>query len=487
MPWTSTFRKGTDLPTWDWLSFFPAGSSFTGTANCYDGSRYMYWVVQYGSSTAAGTTQLWRYDTWDDGWQFLATLTSTFNGVDIEYDSARNLLWIVAGNATSTWQCFNLNLTSVNVVNQTIAPWTLTTMTTTLPSAANSGASLCFVNDADTTEPFDTGTLTTGNTTTNIFEPVANAAWNPGMVGLAVRMTSGSASGQRRIISAVSADGANITVSSAFGTAPASGDSFVIEYPQGTATAGSTTTLTDTNQNWTVNMYSNHDVLITAGTGVGQRRRIASNTATVLTLASATTGNTRTGAFTTAPDATSVYKIVPSSDFLYFTPAATGVGLHRIDLNTGLNASAWANLTSIPAAASAGTHIMWQRNIGPFNLVITRGASTSTIYRYSIGLNSYTTLTTYGLADTIGAGSAACILHGTFGSIIAIHVAGTTRIIGVKQTNGVVEPVGTLPYIAPSSAEGKRMRLIQSPDGVKWLYVLRAGGQEFYRLAIEHI
>lgn len=67
-----------------------------------------------------------------------------------------------------------------------------------------------------------------------------------------------------------------------------------------TATAGAATTLTDSVQTWTVDAYANLTVRITGGTGAGQIRRIASNTATVLTV---------TTAWTTIPDATSTYVI----------------------------------------------------------------------------------------------------------------------------------------------------------------------------------
>jgi len=71
-------------------------------------------------------------------------------------------------------------------------------------------------------------------------------------------------------------------------------------YVTGTATAGTTTTLTDTTKAWTVNGYQNRVVRITSGTGVGQVRNIASNTATALTVSTA---------WTTTPDATSAYVI----------------------------------------------------------------------------------------------------------------------------------------------------------------------------------
>jgi hypothetical protein len=71
----------------------------------------------------------------------------------------------------------------------------------------------------------------------------------------------------------------------------------------GTATAGGASTLTDAAQTWRTNQFAGRTLYILAGTGAGQTRIIASNTATVLTV---------TVAWTTNPDNTSQYQISPS-------------------------------------------------------------------------------------------------------------------------------------------------------------------------------
>lgn len=77
-----------------------------------------------------------------------------------------------------------------------------------------------------------------------------------------------------------------------------------LTFPQldsGTASAGTTSTLTDGTKTWTVDAYRDKILHITGNTGVGQNRRIGSNTGTILTL---------TFPFTVAPDATSTYEIL---------------------------------------------------------------------------------------------------------------------------------------------------------------------------------
>jgi hypothetical protein len=72
----------------------------------------------------------------------------------------------------------------------------------------------------------------------------------------------------------------------------------------GTATSGAASTLTDSGKSWGTNVYANKFVVISGGTGIGQIRKIASNTDTVLTVSTA---------WYTNPDATSTYKLVDAA------------------------------------------------------------------------------------------------------------------------------------------------------------------------------
>ena len=93
----------------------------------------------------------------------------------------------------------------------------------------------------------------------------------------------------------------------------------------GTATGGTATTLTDSIRNWTTDMFAAYNVTITSGTGSGQTRIIASNTATVLTV---------TVAWTTNPNATSVYQITESIvDYVYTYNTSTSAVNARVTAN----------------------------------------------------------------------------------------------------------------------------------------------------------
>lgn len=68
----------------------------------------------------------------------------------------------------------------------------------------------------------------------------------------------------------------------------------------GTATAGGASTLTDSGKAWSSNYWAGGHIIITSGTGSGQTRKVASNTATEITVSSA---------WATQPDATSAYTV----------------------------------------------------------------------------------------------------------------------------------------------------------------------------------
>lgn len=482
MPWTPNLRLGTDTPVWDWLAMFPGGNANPGTANCWDGTRYMYWLVQTGTGTAgsASTTVLYRYDTWTDAWQFLATATSGNQGMDLEYDGIRNVVYICTGNGATSWQVFNLGTTSVTISNTVCAAWALTTMAPVLPAAAATSSSFTMPQDLDVPATFATSTLTTGTTST-VLNDTAGANFGQGMVGMQVRLTSGTYSGQIRVIVSVQSN-TQLTVSTAFGGTPAPGDGYIIEQIGSTATAGAVGTLTDANMNWAVNQYANMDVVINSGTGSGQRRRIASNTATVLTLAGTTTGNPRTGNFGVAPDATSVYKIIPSSDFLYFQPGTTSAVLYKIDVNTGANAATWTTLTSAPVTPGGGANSMFPRD-WPYTLLLLRGGATGTYYIYDIGLNTWRTPTVFVGSETFTTGATAAMLQNH--RRMFLQKEGSTRLYVLNLMTGVLEPFGTMPYANPTANDGHRARYVKTADGVEWLYIMRAGGAEFFRVALE--
>ena len=802
MAWQSNFRRGTDLPTWDWLSFNPDGTSYPGSCLTWDGVRYMYFISQTGttttSSTSASSAQLWRYDTWSDGWQRLSSYVynssvSLGSGADIAYDPVRNVLWNLqgaGGNGGSYQMAYGYNLNYFNqlangntqVQATALTPYTQIQITQSIATAPSNGSQIEIVEDVSFNDPFATGTVAQGISAQVFLEPLYPSLVNPAHYGCAIRMTAGTAGniGQRRTIDRVafsngvrpvlqtySSGGAvstntvvvgsatgvtvgafvfgtgisagttvtaisgttltlsannttqvsgtlsfhpfipqattftgnsgsyNITVASATGVGPgmpiagtgipvgavvtnvsgstvtlnlpltvttgtstacaffsggpisvpvtgtngattitvtsanflsvgmsvsgrgispnayvigisgttvtlsaanvdvvsgagvfqaqyniiatsagfsgtpAYGDTYVVEYPQGTASSASTTTVVDSAQSWITNIYRDSDVVITGGTGAGQRRRIASNTSNTLTLAQTVsslqatlatstavvtltagstagmtigqvltlnsgtgafgsnavvqsiqsttqftanvnhatagavtftaaypTGNPRVGAFVVSPDATSTYQIVPSSDILYVTSGNSSTNWYRMDVNTNTSAATGWILgpTLVPGSTGNGSTMMYGKKTGPFSLFVVRGNGNVQIYRYDIGLQTWTQINfgvgqgsnaASGSSDYPSTGATATILYDY--NRIAMHYQGSTRLTALRLSDTFVEPLGTIPYAGPSSYEGRRMRYAVSQNGVPWLYFQRAGGGEFFRMALEHL
>ena len=80
----------------------------------------------------------------------------------------------------------------------------------------------------------------------------------------------------------------------------------------GTATGGTTTTITDTGKAWTVDEFAGKAIVLTSGTGGGDVRKIVSNTATEITVDEA---------FSAVPDGTTTY-VVYDNVWRYFYLAA---------------------------------------------------------------------------------------------------------------------------------------------------------------------
>lgn len=109
-------------------------------------------------------------------------------------------------------------------------------------------------------------------------------------VGCTVKIISGTGSGQTKTINANTAT--VLTVDGNWKTNPSTDSVYEIYLramsSTGTATAGTTTTLTDSNAIWGANMWQGYTLTIDSGTGSGQTLVVTSNTATALTFATAT-------------------------------------------------------------------------------------------------------------------------------------------------------------------------------------------------------
>jgi len=167
-------------------------------------------------------------------------------------------------------------------------------------------------------EKDDNGDSTGATNTTIVDSAQAWAAdeWE----GAEVEITDGLGKGQKRQVTGNT--GTTLTVTPAWTTNPFMDDS-------GTAESGGATTLTDNDAAWQADQWSGAKVEITGGTGAGQEADVTANTATTLTVSAA---------WTTQPDATSVYTVTLAAEYtvtlgarLELSGGVPGGGANRSD------------------------------------------------------------------------------------------------------------------------------------------------------------
>ena len=137
---------------------------------------------------------------------------------------------------------------------------------------------------------------TTGATDSTITGDLATAGWVAGeLVGTNILVTSGSGTGQMRQV--VDNSTTTITVDRKFDITPSISGTFwtakhihitdllAFGIKKATVTTATASTVTQADHTLTVNEYSDGQITIIEGLGVGQRRMISSNSATVFTIA----------------------------------------------------------------------------------------------------------------------------------------------------------------------------------------------------------
>ena len=177
-------------------------------------------------------------------------------------------------------------------------------------------------------------------------------------------------------------------------------------FATGTATAGGANTLTNSAKAWTTNQWTNSQIRITAGTGAGQIRTVASNTGTVITVSSN---------WGTNPDATSQYSLEGNDDFIYAL-GNNAVTLYRYSIS----GNTWSTLSpsvargGAPGAAMSGHWIHsvsasdWTGENAILNgryIYSFRGAAGALLDRYDIAANSWAAMTYSPAVETFTTGT----------------------------------------------------------------------------------
>lgn len=259
-----------------------------------------------------------------------------------------------------------------------------------------------------------------------------------------------------------------------------------VSFATGTATAGAATTLTNSAKTWTTSQWTNHQVRLTAGTGAGQVRTIASNTGTVLTVSAS---------WTITPDATSQYVIEGNDDFIYLA-GDSAVTLYRYSIS----GNTWTVLSPGVArsgAPSTGMSLQWVSSesdalwanesaiINGRRLYSFRGGATGTLDYYDIPSNAWTSAVTYQRAtETFTTGTSwENAGNGTF----YVQKDATSRFFRYDVAAQTLDAFSTLPYPQSTALLGDRLFTVDftsGSDSLKFLYHLRNNATEMFRCLV---
>jgi len=263
-------------------------------------------------------------------------------------------------------------------------------------------------------------------------------------------------------------------------------------FATGTATAGAASTLTNSGKAWGVNMWNNSQIRITGGTGKGQIRPIASNTATVITI---------TGTWAVNPDATSTYSIEGNGDYMYLL-GNNAVAMYRFQVST----NTWTVLAPTAAragAAAAGCSGNWidsvegwdNETLVPLYTTVLfkqngryifsfRGGATSTLDVYDIAANTWVSNVLYGnQMETFTTGTSSF----DYGGSIYLQKEATGRFLDFELKSFTMRSIAATPLGQGTTVTGQKMFMLPYQDGgteLTFLYTQRHTGSELYRMLL---
>lgn len=465
MPITTNFTRGLDRKQWEMVSYppvTPGAGSFVVSSCLFD--QYIYLLTS--------TTTAFIYDPFEDGWIQLPSpaLAGTFGtGSTGAFHPYGPRGFPTAGTTTT----FTTNLT----ISRSLKNYKVRFI-----AGPNAGTEATIANNTIGANSVITLTSTLGTnlTTASEFILLTGRVWvvNGGT------MASGSV---RYYDVALN----TWTTVSQTGLANLTADAMLVAtcyletpFATGTATSATSTTLVNSGKAWTTNQWSNYQVRITAGTGLGQFRTISSNTSTTLTVSAA---------WTTTPDATSVYAIEGNSDFLYLMGnGAVILYRYSIAANTWTTLSPSATRSGAPGAALTGqwiyssTDSLWtiENTIQNGRWIYSfRGGGGAVLDRYDIALNTWESSLTYSPASTLPN-------TGTSYTTIDNYIYMGNQLgqfFKYDTAKNLLEPCSQLWYAQGSAILGNRLTDFKITDGgttLNWLYFINNSQSMMFRMLV---
>lgn len=398
MATTNGNRKLLDLKRWEQLS--PAPSA-TVAGSFIASSRHFRQQQLYVN----GNTTAWIYNPFEDGWVQLTSpaLAGTFGagaaGVAGAWSTGTT---VAASSLTATG-----GTTTTIITNQTFSR-SLAGYSIHILAGPNAGVTLSIVSNTIGANATITVAAQASAFTASTVYRLATPVWY--VVG-AGTLASGSFKKYDWATNTWTTL-VNTGLPATLGTdaklvsTPSWLNSGYTQFATGTATAGAASTITNSAKTWTTNQWTNYQIRIVSGTGAGQIRTISSNTGTVITVSVA---------WTTQPDATSVYSIEGNDDFLYYI-GNNAVTMYRYSIS----GNSWSTLSPVAARAGAPvagmsshwiygeTNSAWtdESNIINGRRIYSFRGNGATIDYYDIAANTWVSALLYAPAqESFGAGT----------------------------------------------------------------------------------
>lgn len=459
-----------DRPQWEQMAFAPA-TGIAGSCNCDDNRRFLYHYLQ----TSATAAQFWRYDTWADCWQQLATpATQTGTVGALRYvesvggsfgGTTYGSVWLLIGNATVAY-----------FYKYDIATNTWSTMSiASVPANIGTDFSIVFPEPQlnNNTLGYHSG-ITRTITTSAV---VATGATSIAVTALPQALASGTrlrfGSFNITLSSAVSAGATTLAVTALpFGVNAGT----LLETPRGglvavktSASAGATS----------IDVYPVRRQLDNGSVFYVERYVVL----TAAAAASATSITVAAVNYTMESGVTAYYY-----DHMYMVGNNATV-MYRYQVSSNAWATTNASAVAIPAVTGAvggGCTIKWLPSFAPDKLFIVMGNGTSNIYTYDLVTNTFATQTFNPSTETFTTASThtARSVGGKGYSIISSKDA-TMRVYEYDPSLSRLHPkMNQWLYPTGAAVQGDRAACLRSPDEIEFYYLLLPSSTALLRCAL---
>ena len=285
----------------------------------------------------------------------------------------------------------------------------------------------------------------------------------------------------------------------------------------GFATAGTTTTLTDSTKNWDVDQWVGYKFRINSGTGfdntAGEITVTANNTNTLTFASAGFTPDTSTeyqlfdtfgtatavGTTTTLNDSTKKWKVNQWAGKRIRIIAGTGQHVEAtIASNTASIITTTATMGFTPDTTtqytilgiqprSTGVSLNWtfgeSSSLTSGNYLVSfRGGGTNNVDWYNIAFDKWE----YGITPDVRSPLLTTGSMYTYDGKdrIYFHENVSSRIYAYNVSANKIEGFAQIPYGMSTAITGNRMEVVRTVDGIEYLYIMRHTANEFWRTMI---